>query len=344
MKIIKEKGWLILGIIILVISGILYFFINQKWISYISFMIGVLGIVISIIKSRKDDGIKEEYQKIIEDYKNKYNEELSKSKELQKHNERITYDKFELKKFLTKVNETIQRENISKEELIRNITTTLKAIVFFKTSEDTTKKRALFYNEVYPDMGIYSIRSGLSIVPPKRVPQDMPNAKIIDWFKKEIEKRVPKDYEYNIPFVSVINLNNTKSFKRLQKFRKIQFSFLDKIPFSELAPTKEIMNYLQKKKNLSTKDIVEIPNIAFLIEDYLVSKSDIESIKKNNQKIIDELKKQTNSSEIKTTDLSTINKDILKNVLKKYVSDEEKCANRIIENGKFWKSYFENRI
>ena len=340
-----KKHWLLFfGVLILLVAGISYFYIGLKWISYISFLAGISSILISLWQSYQGDKIRGEYENIINDYRKKYEEESKKSKKLEKEKQEVSFERFELKKFLNKINETLQRENISKEELIKNVSSSLKAVVFFKTSEDTSKKRALFFNNVYPEMGIYPIRAGLSILPPKRVPQDMPNDKIIKWFKKELEKRVPKDYEYNIPFITVINLNETKSFKRLQPFRKIQFSYLDKIPIEELAPTEEIISYLHHKKHLSPRDIIEIPNLVFLIEDYLISKSDLEALRNNNNKILNEIKKIIKSNKIKTTDFATIKEDKLKKILTKYVSEPDLCAKRIVQNANFWKSYFEHRL
>lgn len=339
-----KKYWLsLLVILVLIVSGIGYVYLEQKRISFILFIAGILGIIISLWQLHQGRKIKEEYD-IINDYKRKYEEQLNNVKKLIGEREKVTFEKSELKKFLDKINETLQKENISKEELIKNISSSLKAIIFFKTSEDTSKKRALFLNHVYPNMGIISIRSGLSILPPKRVPQNLSNTKILEWFKKELEKRIPKDYEYNIPLISVINLNETKSFKRLESFRKIQFSYLDNIPIEEIAPAQEIINYLQKKKNLSPKDIIEMPNILFLVEDYFIKRTDLEILRRDNDKILDAIKKAIKSEEIKTTDLATVEEGLLSDILKKYVSEPEKIAKRIKDNAIFWKSYFEHRL
>lgn len=118
---------------------------------------------------------------------------------------------------------------------------------------------------------------------------------------------------------------------------------MDKIPIEELVPTKEIVNYLHNKKHLASKDIIEIPNVVFLVEDYLVSKSDAESLRKNNNKILANVKKAIKSDEIKTTDLALVKNEIIEKALKNYVMEPKKIAERIKENATFWKSYFEHR-
>ena len=136
MKEFIKKYWLlVVGIIVLIVSVISYFYLNQKWISFISFIVGILGVVISLWQAHQGANIKGEYEKIINDYKEKYKTELSNSNKLEKEKQIISFEKSELNKFLEKINETLQRESISKEELIKNIASSLKAVVFFKTSE-----------------------------------------------------------------------------------------------------------------------------------------------------------------------------------------------------------------
>mgnify|MGYP001620016671 CR=1 FL=1 len=138
----------------------------------------------------KNKAILEKYENVISDYKKKYEDEVSKSKKLKAEKKVVKFEKTELKKFLDKINETLQKENISKEELIKNIASSLKAVIFFKTAEDISQKRFLLRDQVYPEMGIISIRSGLAMLPPKRVPQDLSNTKIIEWFLNENKKSI----------------------------------------------------------------------------------------------------------------------------------------------------------
>ena len=292
----------------------------------------------------KNKAIFEKYENVISDYKKKYEDEVSKSKKLKAEKKVVKFEKTELKKFLDKINETLQKENISKEELIKNIASSLKAVIFFKTAEDISQKRFLLRDQIYPEMGIISIRSGLAMLPPKRVPQDLSNIKIVEWFLNEIKSRLPEDYEYNMLVISVIDLNETRSFKFLQHFRRINFSYLDKIPVEELMSVSDVANYFEKKKHLASRDIIEIPNLVFLVEDYLISKSDLEKLKKNNNAILSEIKKEVGTEELKTTDFATIENSIVEKVLKKYTSSPTEIADRIKENSIFWKTYFENRL
>lgn len=345
MKTIKKYWLLTIGILIIIFAIISYFVLDQKAIGFISFSVGIASAIVPFLLSYYDNKTKKEYEKIIDDYRNRYEDEVNRSKKLQSEKEKLRFEKTEYRKFLDKINETLKRENISKSELMKGISSSLKAIVFFKTWEDTIQKRALFVDKAYPDIGVICIRSGLSILPPRRVPQEFSNKKIIKWFKKELEKRVPKGYEYNIAFITVINLIEATYFRRLGRIRERgQFSFLDKIPIEELLPAKEVINYLKKKKNLSPKDIIEIPNIVFLVEDYMITKSDYEKLKKNNEKIIKQIKKKTKSEELKTTDLASVDLKLMQTILRKYVSDSKKIAERVKSNASFWKDYFEHRL
>ena len=324
----------------MLVSMYVYFFLDAKAVSYVMWVVAFFSII-SPLLLKDDKWIS--FERIIKDYKNRYDSEVIKVKKLESAKRKVSFEKSELIKALEKINLTLQKENISKEELIRSVDSSLKAVIFFKTWEDTENKRALFQKKVYPSLGIVNIRSGLAMLPPRSIPQEKSNKEIIKWFIKKIVKEIPEDYEFSMPIISVIDIKKSDSFKRLKPFRRFQKSFLDFIPINELVPTNVAMNFLHQKKHLSSRDIIEIPNLIFLIEDYLISKEDYESIKKNNSKILSIIQKKVNSTELKTTDLATIEIESIKEALDKYVSDKDVIAERIKMNASFWKSYFENR-
>lgn len=341
---IKKRWLLILGIIILLGSGILYFYLTEKWISYVSFMVGILGIVISLIQSDRNNAAKQEYDKIIEDYKRKYEEELNKSKKIEQEKQDLSFEKVELKKFLDKVNETLQRENISKEELIEKIDAPLKALILMKTSEDIANKRFILRDKALPELGFKYFDKGIYVLPPTKTPSISTKKEIADWIKNKFKKYVGKDYEYIIQIAVIVDFREIFCEKNVAKFRKKGKTILDIFGAEDIIPTNQVIKYLKDKKNLSSKDIIELPNIVFLVEDYLIKKTDLEKLRKNNDEIINKIKKTIKCDEIKTTDLANIEKNTLSTVLKDYVSDTDLIADRIKENATFWKSYFEHRL
>ena len=251
-----------------------------------------------------------------------------------------------LSKMVDNIGLTLNKENISKQELINNISSPLKAILFMKTWEDRDNNRKLFINKVYPNIHAYRIRSGFNIIPPRHVPQDKSNEKIINWFFKEVEKVLPKNYEYNIPIATVVNLSDIKSFKRLKpKHEKGHFDWLSNVPPEDIAPTEQIIDYLETKKDISTRDIIEIPNIRFLIDENYLSTEDTVMLKNKENFIIGDIKKYLNTEKLKTTDLSNIDEKELTLIFTDYGIKNPLNLSKIVKNNaEIWKLLLDRRF
>jgi len=357
MRISYKRAVILIFAIVLFIVFLIFL---PKYSTYVGLLASILAILSFLIPKKDNNAV--ELERIIEDF------QIEKEKEVEDKNNMIqklstdmdkTLKKLEKEKEKTKklsallhnVGFVLNRENISKPQLIKNIANPLKAIVFLKIWEDPDLKWnrqggvKLFNEKVYPEMHIYGVRAGLSILPPKFVPQTLSNEKIIEWFLEEIEKRVPKGYQYNLPFISVVDLKDTASFKRLDPVHKRgHFSYLDKIPIEELAPPKMIFNFLSNKKHISVREIIDIPNLLFLIDETYISTEDNITIKKNNEKIVDSIKRYLQTEKFLTTDLANINQKKLQLILTKHgVKESSIISNMIIQNAKVWKKILERQ-
>lgn len=178
------------------------------------------------------------------------------------------------------------------------------------------------------------------------MPQDKSNDELIEWFKKQLEENIPPDYEYNIDFVTTVNLTDIKSFKRLGKqFERGHFNWLRNIPTEDIAPTDMIMNYLSVKKDISTRDIIEIPNLLFLIDDNLITPQDKEILKREGEKVIKDIKKYLRTKELKTTNLAHIDSKELTLILTDNgVKNPLIVSNMLIRNAKIWKLILDREL
>lgn len=340
-----KKFWLLLGILILIVSGISYFYLGQERISFITFIAGILSIFLSLYQLHQDYQGRKINEDIINDYKIRYEEQLNKAKKLTGEKEKTAFENSELKKFLDKINETLQEENISKEELIEEIDTPLRSLILVKTSEDISNKRYILRGKTLPELGFKHLDKGIYLLPPKKTPNVKSREDLENWIKMKFKDYVNDDYEYAIQLATPIDLRKTFYERNLPPYRKKGKTVLDVFSADELIPTNQIIKFLNDKKNISSRDIIELPNIRFLVEDYFIERNDLEILKSSNDKILDEIKKALKIEEIKTTDLATVEKGLLSNILKKYnVSEPEKIAERIKDNATFWKSYFEHRL
>ena len=283
----------------------------------------------------------EKFQSIIQGLEDKTEAQQGELENLELTQEQLELHRNELKVFLDKVNDTLQSKNISKEELIKRMANKLKAILIYKSFENTPKT---IRDEIYPDLGVQNVSSGLSMIPPQKINQNLSDKKLIDWFKNEIDKRLPENYEFNFSLIAVVDLTKMSVYKKLEPYRRFNRTYLDKLRVEDLLSMREIESYLYREEKLSSKDIIEIPNITFLIEDYKVSREEMEKLFKNNDTIIQSIKDQIESEQLKTTDLATISDETIINAIKKYVANPEEVVQIIKSNSLFWKNYFEKKI
>lgn len=312
--------------------------------SYIVLIISLI-LILAIVLIKRTELIQatsgENFQSIIRSLEEKNKTQQGELKNLELSQEQLELKRNELTVFLDKVNDTLQSKNISKEELIQRMANKLKAILIYKSFENTPKT---IRDKVYPDLGVQNVSSGLSIIPPQKLDQNLSDKRLIEWFKSEIDERLPDDYEFNFSLIAVVDLTKMSVYKKLEPYRRFNRTYLDKLRIEDLLSMREIESYLYREEKLSSKDIIEIPNITFLIDGHIVSKEEIEKLFKNNDTIIQAIKEKVGSQQLKTTDFATITDETIINAISNYVSDPEEVTQIIKSNSLFWKNYFEKKI
>ena len=123
--------------------------------------------------------------------KSKIKKSLKKSQKLSRLKEEKNE---EYRKFLDKINFTLQEKNISKEELIKKISNKLKAIILYKSFEQGPQHDKKIRDGVYKTLGVQNISSGLSIIPPQRINQKLSEEQLLNWFHEELQNGIPGDY------------------------------------------------------------------------------------------------------------------------------------------------------
>lgn len=301
------KTILFISLIIVTSTILIYFFPEYlEFISVISMITTIASSVLLFYTKDKENLMKQLLWLLKEHEKYKKHSE----KKISNIKEKLISEKSKsekLSRMVDNIGITLNKENISKQELINNISSPLKAIIFMKYWEDRDKQRGYFMKKVYPSIHAYPIRAGLNIIPPRYILQEKSNEEIIAWFFEEIEKLLPKNYEYNIPIATVVNLTGIKSFNRLKpKHERGHFNWLSNVPSEDIAPTEKIIDYLAIKKDISTRDIIEIPNLRFLIDENYLTMQDTIMLKKKENTIIKDIKNYLKIEELKTTDFSNM--------------------------------------
>jgi hypothetical protein len=344
----------IIGIIITILTYILI------WLKIDLVFIFVSSSLATLILGAMSFYKREEKEKILDLFfqlQNAFEHEKKKhSKDTERHISEIKRIKQEinsektkrqrLSKMFSNIGVTLTKENISKEEIIKNISRPLKAILFQKYWEDPGKKRFILRDEVFPKIHAYHIKGGLYIIPPAFVPQYTSNDECVKWFRNQLKENIPSDYQYNIPFASTVNLTDIKSFKNLNKeYDRGHFNWLRNVPTEDIAPTEMLVNYLVTKKDISTRDIIEIPNIMFLVDDNQITIKDKLILNKNRNKIIDDIKNYLQINELKTTELANMGEQELTFILADNgVNRPLNVSRMLITNAKLWKVVLDRQL
>jgi hypothetical protein len=333
-------------------SGIIYWIlrlIETFFVEGSKFVLGVtivLIIIISFVRrseiSKASSG--ERFNLIINQLEKEKEETKKKLKKAKTSTKTEITKKEEYKKFLDKINYTLQEKNISKEELIKKVSSKLKAIILYKSYEEGPQTDKKIRDFVYPHLGVTNISSGMSIIPPNRLNQRLTDKQLLDWFKKEVEKNIPQEYDYNFPIVAVLDLTKITAYKRLKPYRRFNRTYLDKIRIEDLVSMRELESYLYREKNISSKEIIETPSIIFLIDNDLISTEDYENLKKQNEKIITEIKELIGVDNLETTQFANMTDENLNQILGKYIENPENITENIKKNSAFWRNYFNKKM
>jgi len=335
MPALKRYLFVIMGLI-LIVSSLFFYNYFYPLVGVVSFISGIISIFISIWQTVSNKKLKEEYETIIQIYREQNKQLLEKYEEVKDEKTKESLEKQQLRKILDKINETLKKENISKEDLLEKLDSPLFTIIIQKYNEPQKRIQSRLLS-----LGFKTFGQGIYILPPVKADFIKKGFDLKKWIHKHILKGLPKDYKYIIKFAAIVDMRKMICDKQL--VTKAQ-TYLDVLSIDDLMSPQQIINYLKTKRNISLKDIIELPNIAFLVEEYLTSRKDYEMLKRNNDKILSEIKREIKVDEIKTTDLGSIDEEKLSEILKKYVSEPEKIAKRIKMNSIFWRDVFSNKL
>lgn len=345
----KKSTILIITGISTVITAIFLFFVEE---SYFNLLIGLFGLIsvalgfywqnenektaqLNLEENRLQhvqimDAVKKAGQKI--------NNSSSKNKE--------EVSNIKLQQLMTKISINLQKEHFSKEDLLQKINKPLYCLLFHKTEEASLNdnKAKTLRDKILPELGFKFIRGsrGIYILPPSLLPDFANREEIERWVKRKILNRIPSNYRYIFSFISLIDLRFTLSIKE-DKLTKKYDTLLETIGAEELIGFSQGLNYLHTKKNLSIKDIIEIPNFFFLIEGTSLDISKKQILKEKNEEIIKIIQKDF-KKEIFTKDIPNMDSSYLFDILKKYVILELKDIEQIKSNASFWEDVINNHL
>lgn len=334
------------GTLGLILSSIFFLYFS-RYLNIIGLFLSLVSLIIGIIweKENRDKALMSleenrlQHLQIIEKIDNYEGQIKHKSKQVGK----LASSNTKLKQLMNKVTMEMRKEHLSKESLLRKMDKPIYGILLFKGHEHDLNgsKNKPLRDEILPNLGFNHLKGnrGTYLLPPSRLPAFSNRKELEKWITKNILDRIPKNYRYVIPFIQLIDLRFTFS-KKKDKLTKKDYDFLlDSIAAEELLNFSESLNYLQKKKKISLKDIVETPHIHFLLDNTSINQKDKELLNKKNKEIVGQLEDKL-GREIFTRDFVNMSNEDLTNILNKYIQIEEKDVKIIKQNAQFWVNLF----
>lgn len=333
---------IIAGMLSFILSLIFFKYFNL-YLNFVSLFLSVISIIIGIIWERDNrrlgqlslDENRLQHAQIVRAIESQ-NEDRAKKLE-------ATNSK--LRQLMSKVSMELQKEHISKKELLKRIDKPIYALIFNKTEEMSLTRSILkpLRDKILPALGFKHIKGsrGMYILPPSMIPYFKDKNDIENWVKKNIIQEIPTGYRYIFSFISLIDLRYTLSIKNDSLTKKYD-TLIDSIDAGELLTFSEGLTYLQRKKKLSLKDLIEIPNLFFLSDNTSIGFKDKEIMKEKNEEMINAIQNKVNK-EVNTREFIDIDSNLIYNLLKSYITISFEDVDVIKSNAKFWLDLFNNK-
>jgi len=327
----------------------LFFTYFNLYINVAGLALSLASVVIGVIWKRTDDARallhldenRIQHLDIMEKIE-KYETNIKKE---QKRTKKLELSNTKLKQLMNKVTSELRKEHLSKESILTRIDKPIYALLLYKAVETNDDNRALkpLRDEILPSLGFRYVKGcrGLYVLAPSLLPLFKDRAELDDWVAKNIVAVVPKKLRYVISAISLIDLRYTVAIQKDKLTKKYDKTLLDSINSEELINFSEALSYLQRKKTLSLKDVIEIPSMSFLSDKTSLKTQDREKLKDSNDAIVREIE-QVVGTEIQTKDFPSLDHKMLQNILSKYVSLQKDDITIMQSNAQFWVDLFDN--
>ncbi|MDD5193773.1 MAG: hypothetical protein PHF67_04290 [Candidatus Nanoarchaeia archaeon] len=340
--------------IILIVISIISILISLEIIIDFSSYIGVIGLALSIgtiILSfywRYEDNQRENWDI---DERRLHTLNIIETIEDSEKNLESKIDKNEImeskvNQLMEKISQELHNEHINKEFLLRRLDRPIFCLLVHKTEEDNIKDHKLksIRDSILPKLGFRGLKlsRGIYILPPSKMPPLRNKEELDQWINKKILKRIPRNHRYIFSFIALIDLRYVISIKEDKLTKKNYETLLEVINPEELITISQGLKYLQTKKNISFKDLINLPSLSFLSDNTSLDLKNRELLKQNNDIIIEDIERDL-KKEIFTENIVRMDEEFLQNKIKKYLEINMEDIKIIKFNARFWMEILKNK-
>ncbi len=242
----------------------------------------------------------------------------------------------ELRVLVRRMSSAMKDAEISTEEILRNFPFAVRAILLLRYLEKVGEERSTMLVERINELGFRLIQNDVWVLPPTKTPQSLETDQDLKtWVYENLVKKVDRDLQFVLPFVSIIDLKKTVAEKKRIRKKFASKTIFNVMEVDEMVPPSFVYSFL-KERSLGIEQVLKMSDFVFLAssfsDDLLVSK-----LEENKHEIMERLSKTLNKERVTLDDLSELDETKLAGLLEGLVPLEKGVTQRLVAEAKYWK-------
>ena len=242
----------------------------------------------------------------------------------------------ELRVLLRKMYSAMREAEITTEEVLRSYPFPVRAILLMRYLEKQGEERSTMLVERINEMGFKLIQNDVWVLPPTKTPQTLETEQELKlWVYENLVKKVDRDLQFVMPFITVIDLKKTVAERRRIRKKYSSNTIFNVMEVDEMVPPSFVYTFL-KGRGLGIEQVLKSGDLVLLSssfsDDLLSSK-----LEENKREVIDRLAKTLQKERITLDDLSEMDEARFAALIEGLVPLEKGVAQRLVAEAKYWK-------
>jgi len=242
----------------------------------------------------------------------------------------------ELRVLVRRLKSAVRDAEISTEEILRSYPFSIKAILLMRYMEKQGEERSTMLVERINEVGFKLIQNDVWILPPSKMPQSLETDEDLKmWVYQNLVKKVDRDLQFVLPFVTVIDLKKTIAERKRIRKKYASATVFNVMEVDEMVSPSFVYSFF-KGRNLGIEQVLKAGDVVFLAssfsDDLLVSK-----LEENKHEITERLSKVLHKEKVGLDDLAEVDDVKLGGTLAGLVPLEKGVAQRLVAEAKYWK-------
>ena len=242
----------------------------------------------------------------------------------------------ELRILLRKMYSAMRDAEITTEEILRNYPFPVRAILLMRYLEKQGEERSTMLVERINEMGFKLIQNDVWVLPPARTPQSLETEQELKlWVYENLVKKVDRELQFVMPFVTVIDLKKTVAERRRVRKKYASNTIFNIMEVDQMVPPSFVYSFL-KGRGLGIERVVRAGDLVLLSssfsDDLLSSK-----LEENKREIVERIAKTLQKERVTLDDISEMDEARFAGLLEGLVPLARGVAQRLIAEAKYWK-------